>query len=230
MEVPKSLELLLLEAARKNDSREVRVLLGLGAHPNLTEKDGTSALHYAAKSGNADMLDALLEHPRIIVDARDDQGTTPLMEAARSGKSIAIDKLVARGAKIESADDSFRTPLMLAAFAGKADAVRSLLKHGAQPNVKSAKGGYTALHYAVVRSNYAATVALVDGGADGTIANDVGLTPLELAQTRNQKDEETQNMTQFLSAAGVQKFLKEGSHRKLAAPPTAHFKKKPPQP
>ncbi|MDF3022918.1 MAG: ankyrin-3 [Alphaproteobacteria bacterium] len=230
MEVPKSLELLLLEAARQNDSREVRVLLGLGAHPNLTEADGTSALHYAAKSGNADLLDALLEHPRIIVDARDDQGITPLMEASRNGKNAAIEKLASRGAQIEAVDDSFRTPLMLAAFAGKGDAVRALLKRGAQPNVKSAKGGYTALHYAVVRSNYTAVVALVEGGADGTIPNDVNLTPLELAQTRNQADAETHNMTQFLSAAGVQKFLKEGSHRKLAAPQTAHFKKKPPQP
>lgn len=230
MEVPKALELLLLEAAQKDDSREVRVLLGLGAHPNLTEKDGTSALHYAAKSGNADMLDALLEHPRIILDARDDQGTTPLMEAARHGKISAIEKLAGRGAQIEAVDGSFRTPLMLAAFAGKADAVRALLKRGAAPNAKSEKGGYTALHYAVVRSNHAAVVALVEGGADGTIPNDVHLTPLELAQTRNQQDEVTHNMTQFLSAAGVQKFLKEGSHRKLAAPQTAHFKKKPPQP
>ncbi len=226
----KTLELLLLEAAQKNDSGEVRVLLGLGAHPNLTEKDGTSALHYAAKSGNADMLDALLEHARIIVDPRDDQGMTPLMEAARSGKGTAIEKLVSRGAQIEAVDDSFRTPLMLAAFAGKSDAVRALLKRGAAPNAKSAKGGYTALHYAVVRSHHVAVVALVEGGADGTIPNDVNLTPLELAQTRNQTDEETQNMTQFLSAAGVQKFLKEGSHRKLSVPQTAHFKKKPPQP
>lgn len=230
MEPFKTLELLLLEAAQKNDSREVRVLLGLGAHPNLTEADGTAALHYAAKFGNADMLDALLEHPRIIIDPRDDARTTPLMEAARMGHSSAIDKLFARGAEIEAGDKSFRTPLMLAAFAGKADAVRALLKHGAAPNARSIDGGYTALHYAVVRSHYAAVVALVQGGADGTIANDAKLTPLELAQRRNQSDEETQNMTQFLSAAGVQKFLKEGSHRKLAAPQTAHFKKKPPQP
>ncbi|MDI1228380.1 MAG: ankyrin repeat domain-containing protein [bacterium] len=230
METFKTLELLLLEAAQKNDSREVRVLLGLGAHPNLTEKDGTAALHYAAKFGNADMLDALLEHPRIIIDPRDDDRTTPMMEAARAGHATAIDKLFARGADIEAGDKTFRTPLMLAAFYGKADAIRALLKHGAAPNARSQDGGYTALHYAVVRSNHAATVALVQGGADGTIANDAGLTPLELAQRRNQTDEETQNMTQFLSAAGVQKYLKEGSPRKLVAPSVAHFKKKPPQP
>lgn len=230
MEVPKSLELLLLEAAQKNDSREVRVLLGLGAHPNLPAKDGATALHYAAKSGNADMLDALLEHPRIIVDARDEGLVTPLMTAARHGQANAIEKLAAKHADVEAEDKHSKTPLMTAAHADKPDAVRALLKRGAQPNAKSAAGGYTALHYAVSRSNYASVVALVQGGADGTIANDAGLTPLELAQRFNQKDEATQNMTQFLSAAGVQKFLKEGSHRKLAAPATAHFKKKPPQP
>ena len=230
MEVPKSLELLLLEAARQNDSREVRVLLGLGAHPNLSESDGTTALHYAAKSGNADMLDALLEHPRIIVDARDEDMVTPLMTAARSGHANAIEKLAAKKADLEAQDKHSKTALMTASHADKPDAVRALLKRGAQPNAKSTSGGYTALHFAVSRSNYAAVVALVQGGADGTIANDLDLTPLELAQRLGQKDEATHNMTQFLSAAGVQKFLKEGSHRKLAAPQTAHFKKKPPQP
>lgn len=230
MEDFKTLELLLLEAARKNDSREVRVLLGLGAHPNLPEKDGTTALHYAAKSGNADMLDALLEHPRIIVDARDEDSVTPLMTAARYGHAHAIEKLAAKKADVAAEDRHSKTALMTAAHADKPDAVRALLKHGAQPNAKSGSGGYTALHFAVSRSNYAAVVALVQGGADGTIANDADLTPLELPQRFNQKDELTHNMTQFLSAAGVQKFLKESSHRKLSAPQTAHFKKKPPQP
>ncbi len=230
MEVPKSLELLLLEAAQKNDSREVRVLLGLGAHPNLAAADGTTALHHAAKSGNADMLDALLEHPRIVVDGRDEDLVTPLMTAARYGHAHAIEKLAAKNADIEAQDKNSKTPLMTAAHADKQDALRALLKRGAKPNAQSASGGYTALHFAVSRSNYASVVALVQGGADGTIANDADLTPLELAQRLGQKDEATHNMTQFLSAAGVQKFLKEGSHRKLAAPQTAHFKKKPPQP
>jgi ankyrin repeat protein len=221
----KSLGALLLEAAARRDSHEVGVLLAAGADPNYGGADGVTALHHAAKAGDAATLEALLSHPKILVDAPDEDKTTPLMEAARAGQTSAIEKLIAKGADHKLADKHHRNALMIAAHNNKPDAIRLLIKKGADANAQTEDGGYTALHFATSRSHYAAVIALAEGGADPTIPNKAGITPLDLAQRFDQSEPATQAMTHFMAAAGVGKYLKSGTTRSVTAPVTARFKK-----
>jgi ankyrin repeat protein len=59
---------------------------------------------------------------------------TGLLAAAARGDSAEIERLVARGAKVDVRDGYGRTPLHVAAYGRHADAMRALVKAGANPN------------------------------------------------------------------------------------------------
>ena len=59
---------------------------------------------------------------------------TGLLAAAARGDAAEIERLVARGAKVDARDGYGRTPLHVAAYGGHADAMRALVKAGANPN------------------------------------------------------------------------------------------------
>jgi ankyrin repeat protein len=59
---------------------------------------------------------------------------TGLLAAAGRGDAAEIERLVARGAKVDVRDGYGRTPLHVAAYGGHADAIRGLVKAGANPN------------------------------------------------------------------------------------------------
>lgn len=63
-------------------------------------------------------------------------GWTPLILAASSGKTGALEALIAAGAEIEAADDYGYTALMRASLSGKAKAVELLLNAGADLSKK----------------------------------------------------------------------------------------------
>ena len=50
----------LLEAAKKRDTAQVQKLLGSGANPNAKDKNGWTALIWAASSGSTDNVRALV--------------------------------------------------------------------------------------------------------------------------------------------------------------------------
>jgi ankyrin repeat protein len=59
---------------------------------------------------------------------------TGLHAASARGDVAGIERLVARGAKVDARDGYARTPLHVAAYARQADAMRALVKAGANPN------------------------------------------------------------------------------------------------
>jgi ankyrin repeat protein len=59
---------------------------------------------------------------------------TGLLAAAARGDAVEIERLVARGAKVDVRDGYGRTPLHVAAYGRHADAMRALVKAGADPN------------------------------------------------------------------------------------------------
>jgi ankyrin repeat protein len=77
----------------------VRALLAKGANVGLTDKDGLTALHYAARSDyNVEIAKILLEHGADI-NARDASGKTPL-DHARAAKLVHMPEiLTAAGAR-----------------------------------------------------------------------------------------------------------------------------------
>ena len=74
------------------------------------------------------------------VDARDQDGRTPLHEAALSRSTAISYILLANLADLEARDEEGSTPLHLAAASGRATVVRRLLEAGADTGAKDGRG------------------------------------------------------------------------------------------
>jgi ankyrin repeat protein len=97
-----------IDARNGNDETPLMlaVLRGhLGAAKSLLARDadvnkpGWAPLHYAATSGNAQVLRLLLER-HAYIDAESPNGTTPLMMASRYGSAQAVALLIEAGADV----------------------------------------------------------------------------------------------------------------------------------
>jgi ankyrin repeat protein len=73
-----------------------------------------------------------------------------------------------------------QTPLHWMAYLGDVDGVRLLLEAGADPNAVD-QSGNTALHDAVLSRQHLVVALLVAGGADSSVRNLEGKSPLDLA-------------------------------------------------
>ena len=90
-----------------------------------------AALFRATREGNTDMVRSLLSAPGIDVNATDETGSTPLLEAARYGHDDICRILIAAGANLKSKDRDGKTALQLAIKGDHNDVVRVLKQAGA---------------------------------------------------------------------------------------------------
>ncbi len=110
----------------------VRALLEYGADANARGLDGRAALHYAAQSGNLDLIAILLEYGAD-ANAVDEAGNTPLVAVLRSKpkqRPAAITALLAGGADPNVRMGS-ETPLHKVARDNDRSLAKLLLAHGA---------------------------------------------------------------------------------------------------
>ena len=91
----------------------------------------TDALFRATVEGNADMVRSLLSSPGAEVNATNERGNTPLLEAARYGHEDICRLLIAAGADVKAKDKDGKTALMLAVQNNHDDVVRVLKQAGA---------------------------------------------------------------------------------------------------
>jgi ankyrin repeat protein len=112
----------------------------LTKNPNLlrqTSHSSKNLLHYAAESGNIDLVRLTLENMRSVdigsdgIDARSALGTTPLMLAAGQGNYETVEELVKVGADVNITNKKGETALDLAAQAGYASMSQLLIHQGA---------------------------------------------------------------------------------------------------
>jgi ankyrin repeat protein len=151
------------DAAMAGDHDAVRALLQEGADVNATQGDGVTALHWAARRGDADLAAMLLvagANPRAATRFGD---YTPLHLAAERGDAAVVAALVKAGANANAATTTGATPLMLAA----------LLDGGADVNAAETDRGQTALMFAAAKDRVAAVTLLVARGADANNATHV---------------------------------------------------------
>ena len=175
---------MMMAGAEANRVDVVLYFLKKGLDPNVTARDGTTALIVAAARGNAGIVDLLLTRGGDVNKAND-AGWTPLMEAARRDQDRMVERLVKAGARFdvwESANGL--TPLMVAVKGDRTLSVTAMLGAGADPRASDKKRGLTALHYALASRKFSSTeiVAelLVRGAKPGHKGND-GYTPLMAA-------------------------------------------------
>jgi ankyrin repeat protein len=91
----------------------------------------TDALFRATIEGNTDMVRSLLSTPGADVNATNERGSTPLLEAARYGHDDVTRVLIAAGANVKAKDNDGKTALMLAVQGNHDEVVRVLKQAGA---------------------------------------------------------------------------------------------------
>ena len=87
----------LIDAAKFNDAEAVEDFLDVGKDPNEADGQGRTALHYAAGTGNEEILVLLVEGGADL-GAVDAKGNTPLHYAAGYGRPGAARALLEKGA------------------------------------------------------------------------------------------------------------------------------------
>lgn len=122
----------------------VRVLLDLGADPNLMTAQDASALHYAAMSGDLGTMAILLNRGADPNLSEPKNRYTPLMRLAfnwhrslESPEAIQAGMarmLIAAGADVNPTDSFGRTPLLIAIGTNQLPVARALLEAGVNPN------------------------------------------------------------------------------------------------
>ena len=122
------------------------------------------------------------------VNAADAGGDIPLIMAAYLGHTEITRLLLEAGADVTAVDSGMKaTALHAAAYAGRTEPARLLIQHGVAIDAQGPYNGYTALHDAIWQNNVETARVIVEAGADLTLRNHEGQTPLEMAKARGRK-------------------------------------------
>ena len=161
------------DAAMAGDRAAVRARLTSGDDVNAAQGDGMTALHWAAKHGDVELVKMLLTAGANVRATTRLGNYTPLLMASESGSAGAIESLIASGADTKAVTASGVTPLMFASAAGQSDAVKTLLAHGADVNAAEPGRGTTALMFAAANRRSEAIRALIAAHGDVNAASKV---------------------------------------------------------
>src|ERR1044072_1302476 len=106
------------------------LIAGCGQRGAATRNAQTEALFRATIEGNTDMVRSLASSPGVDVNATNERGSTPLLEAARFGHDDICRVLIAAGADLKAKDNDGKTALLLAVQNNHDDVVRILKEAG----------------------------------------------------------------------------------------------------
>jgi serine/threonine-protein phosphatase 6 regulatory ankyrin repeat subunit B len=140
----------------------------------------------AAHEGNNETVKALLAQGAP-VDAKNNNGLTPLMWAAWNGHKDICELLLTHNAHVDAKDNNGSTPLILAAWNGHADVCKLLLTHKASAGAKN-NFGNTPLIGAAQRGRKDFCELLLTHNAHIDAKNNDGFTPLMRAAINGHKD------------------------------------------
>jgi ankyrin repeat protein len=163
----------IADAAMSGDAAQVRALLTGGDDVNGAQGDGMTALHWAARRGDVDVVKMLLAAGANVRAITRLGNYTPLLLASEMGHAAVIDALAGAGADAKVTTASGVTPLMLAAASGQADAVKALLARGADVNAAEPTRGETAVMFAAANRRADVVRALIAAKADVNAATKV---------------------------------------------------------
>ncbi|KAI4206474.1 MAG: hypothetical protein LQ348_000974 [Seirophora lacunosa] len=140
---------------------------------------GKTALHVATTHQHLEMMDILIANGADL-EACDDEEETPIFEAAASGSTTLVARLLYHGADIEARNRLWRTPLHRAVNWQSAPVVKLLLSHGAEIDARDDED-QTPLHKAVTRQSAPVVELLLSHGAEIESRDYQDQTPLHMA-------------------------------------------------
>ncbi|MBU1949201.1 MAG: ankyrin repeat domain-containing protein [Candidatus Eisenbacteria bacterium] len=154
----------------------------------------------AAAEGDLYQITWLLAGDPDLVNAKDEDGRTPLHWACMQDQNKIIGHLVSEGADVNHADHSGLNPLDIAASRGNTPAVDLLLNKKSEIN-HGAETGWTPLNYAV-RNGHADVVGLlISKGANPELRMEDGMRSLHLAVRGGER---TEAVLEVLIRSGVE--------------------------
>ena len=204
----------LMIAVQAQSIEAVDFILANGGGINDMDSFQNSSLHKAVAVGSIPILQTLVKQGADI-NVQNQNGTTPLISAAKNQQGGALSILLSNGAAVELTDHGGYTAMCYAAWRGLL--INTLLEHKANVNVKSSFGftplllateeghcnvvlellehgadinGYnryrnTALHYAVNSGNTEMVAILLDNGINIKMVNNEGKTAFRLINQQN---------------------------------------------
>ncbi|KAE8783981.1 26S proteasome non-ATPase regulatory subunit 10 [Hordeum vulgare] len=143
---------------------------------NGKDEEGWAPIHSVASSGNAEIVDILLDHGAN-VDLTTDAGRTALHYAASKGRLLIAQTLIAHRANVNKKDKFGCTPLHRAASTGNAELCEYLLEEGADIDAVD-KLGQSPIMHAVICEDRGVALLLIRHGADVDIEDKEGYTVL----------------------------------------------------
>jgi ankyrin repeat protein/L-ascorbate metabolism protein UlaG (beta-lactamase superfamily) len=154
-------------------------------------------VHQAARRGECARLKELIDAAPELVNAKNEDGDTPLHTAALAGSLDAALYLIGRGADIEARNSGNQSPLLYAAYVGNAGLVDTLIARGAQFDYQDARGS-SPFHFAARGGHLAVVEILASKGARLDEKGNQGRTPLFLAAMNGRTE-----IVKFLLARGA---------------------------
>ncbi len=172
----------LIVAAQENEISHFYPILYTSRNPNLNtqDRDGNTALIWAAKNNNFEMLHALITKPGININAQNNDGDSALIITANNGNLDIVKTLIENGATVNIRNNNGFTALTVTASSGHLDIVQTLLANGADINIQN-NAGVTALFFAADHNHLATVQALLAGGATVNTQDNYGGTALMAA-------------------------------------------------
>ncbi len=178
----------LAKAAARGDTASVLELLDDGADVDERDADGRTPVMTATRGNHVDTVRALIA-AGADVDLRDDRLDNPFLYAGAEGLLDILRLTIEAGADPTLTNRFGGTALIPASERGHVEVVRELLTRTDVEVNHVNNLGWTALLEAIILSNgdqahQQIVQLLVDHGADITIADRDGMTPLQHARSR----------------------------------------------
>lgn len=131
------------KAIKQADAQAVRLFLQGGMKPNVKNKQGATALTYAAEYADVPTVKVLLEY-KTDLNERDGLGNQPLFVALKKKRDDVFNHLLEAGADPNSSGTAGniqnQTVLYVAVIYNKMDVIQKLLDKGADPGIADSGG------------------------------------------------------------------------------------------